>query len=117
LDLLPTLLEWLGSHVEGDPSRFDGTSILPLVGAARPPWRDALVAASDAGHRAIRTADWCLRQDAAAGEPGELYVRPDDRWEFNDVAKLCPEETESLARAMDDFFRGMTQDNEINDSR
>jgi hypothetical protein len=26
----------------------------------------------------------------------ELFVRPDDRWEANDVAKLCPDVVEEL---------------------
>jgi hypothetical protein len=47
-----------------------------------------------------------LREDIAeAGRLGtanetaaasELYVRPDDRWEANDVAKLCPDVVEEL---------------------
>jgi hypothetical protein len=75
--------------------------------------RDALISASALGHRAIRTADWCLRtnryaslQDAlpSSGETAlpdvELFVRPDDRWEANDVAKLCPDAVESLIRRL-----------------
>ena len=68
------------------------------------PWRDATISTS-ASARSIRTAAWCLREDIAqreaAGSDGatdvvELYVRPDDRWEANDVAKLCPEVVEEL---------------------
>jgi arylsulfatase A-like enzyme len=75
--------------------------------------QDALIAASLAGHRAIRTAEWCLRSNAQASlqksscSPGEmpptdveLFVRPDDRWEANDVAKLCPDVVESLLRRL-----------------
>jgi hypothetical protein len=83
--------------------------MLPLVTTARPAWRDGLVTASAAGHRAIRTAEWCLRQDAAADEHVELYVRPDDRWEINDVAKLCPEVIETLIPALNAFLRRMSQ--------
>jgi arylsulfatase A-like enzyme len=75
------------------------------------PARNDLFAVSPAGHRAIRTADWCLRQEPAAPHQqgsnpnaeqllSELFVRPDDRWEANDVAKLCPEVLETLSRAM-----------------
>jgi hypothetical protein len=80
-----------------------GTSARALTATAHPPWRDALMATSDAGHRAIRTAEWCLRQgpnpysDEIATE---LFVRPDDRWEANDVAKLCSEVVETLTNTL-----------------
>jgi arylsulfatase A-like enzyme len=67
------------------------------------PPRDALIAAGPAGIQAIRTADWSLRYDPTAASIEsrddsccELYVRPDDRWEANNVAMLCPEETAAL---------------------
>jgi hypothetical protein len=69
-----------------------------------------MISASDSS-RSIRTAEWCLRQDVPFGgnvtessaehTSGELFVRPDDRWEANDVAKLCPDAVESLTKAMD----------------
>jgi len=64
---------------------------------------DAVFAAGPAGQRSIRTADWSLRSEPTTGEEpaGEdscrqLFVRPDDRWEANDVAALCPEVVEEL---------------------
>jgi arylsulfatase A-like enzyme len=65
------------------------------------PQHEALHAAGPHGARAIRTASWCLRSDGhfgerVAGRSNELYVRPDDRWEANDVADLCPREVEEL---------------------
>ena len=78
----------------------------PLATSSLPAWRDALVSTGTRGHRAIRTAEWCLRQgtsatrtdraNSATSSRGELYVRPDDRWEANDVAKLCPDVVETL---------------------
>jgi arylsulfatase A-like enzyme len=92
----------------------ESSTILALTTGARTPWRDALIATSAAGHRAIRTADWCLRQSREVrndewatlrdeGSPSavELFVRPDDRWEANNVAKLCPEHVESLRGKLD----------------
>ncbi len=73
----------------------DGKSLIPD--------HDALTAFGPAGQRSIRTAEWSL---VAAPSPEskrfddhcrrELFVRPDDRWEANDVASLCPEVVESL---------------------
>jgi membrane-anchored protein YejM (alkaline phosphatase superfamily) len=70
------------------------------------PERDALFAASPSGARVIRTTDWTLRtepQDSSEDSSGrlgptlcELYVRPDDRWEANDVANLCSDVVDDL---------------------
>jgi arylsulfatase A-like enzyme len=107
LDLMPTLLDWLGD-VASD-IRLDGTSILPLVTHSRSAWRDSVVSVSQGGQRAIRTAEWCLRRDAPNNEPGELYVRPDDRWEANDVAKLCPSVEEQLTGTMEEHLKCLSQ--------
>jgi Sulfatase len=67
------------------------------------PEHDALLASGTAGERSIRTADWCLRTEpcSADEQTGEelrcqLFVRPDDHWEANDVSALCRDEVESL---------------------
>jgi arylsulfatase A-like enzyme len=109
-DLLPTILDWTGVKRPQEPVGFDGNSVLPLAANPRAPWRDAVIAASHES-RAIRAPDWCLRQDIqhddgnSAVIASELYVRPDDRWEANDVAKLCPEVVESLTYLADDLTR------------
>jgi arylsulfatase A-like enzyme len=103
VDLLPTLFGWL------EPSTAlscDGMSILPLVSNISTAWRDAVLSVSSSS-KSLRTPAWCIRQDYVATDlsqmssdpsgAGELYVRPDDRWEANDVAKLCPDVVESLS--------------------
>jgi hypothetical protein len=97
LDVTPTLLHWLGGEVPDEAAAGDGRSSWPLIRNVRDAWRESLFFASDTGHRAIRTDEWCLRQDANPNDAAELYVRPDDRWESNDVAKLCPEVVERLS--------------------
>lgn len=115
LDVLPTLVDWIDGGAQSGGSAFDGTSILPVASAARTVCRDAILATS-ASARAIRTAAWCLRSekaatndailsDAAAAPASELFVRPDDRWEANDVAKLCPEIVQELRTAMSDTLQ------------
>jgi hypothetical protein len=68
-------------------------------GEFRVPDHHALFAVGPADQRSIRTVDWSLRSEPTnAGEEGrcQLFVRPDDRWEANDVAGLCPEVVEKL---------------------
>jgi hypothetical protein len=77
-----------------------------LRGTFRAPTRDAVIARGPGGNCAIRTPDWTLRcepQDVVAelsADPSpvrcELFVRPDDRWEANDVAALCPDVVQEL---------------------
>lgn len=66
----------------------------------RPLQHDALLAFSAGGARSIRTADWSLRCESYEAEGGlrspELFVRPDDRWEANDVAAICPDVVDEL---------------------
>jgi arylsulfatase A-like enzyme len=108
-DVLPTLLDCVGGTPSEGTGTSDGASVLPLITSRAAAWRDALVCASALGPRAIRTDDWCFRQDEVTREHGELFVRPDDRWEANDVAKLCSEVTERLGREMDEYLKRLLQ--------
>jgi arylsulfatase A-like enzyme len=71
-----------------------------VASRAAPPERDAVLSSDSAGSRAIRTADWSLRRGEPDDSEGqircELFVRPDDRWEANDVAALCPDVVDEL---------------------
>ena len=58
--------------------------------------RDRLCLAGGDGQRTIRTPAWYLR---SAGEP-ELFAKPDDRWEVNNVTCRCPEVVEGLQAAL-----------------
>jgi arylsulfatase A-like enzyme len=109
VDLLPTLAAVIDAE-QCAPSHYDGSSIVPLVSNVDSEWRDALLSAS-AGRTSLRTPSWCLQHDDSVTQTeqsdnakavDELYVRPDDRWEANDVAKLCPDVIDTLARAAAD---------------
>ena len=81
-------------------------AVSPTAASLLPLWRrcnsamfrDRLCMAGDGG-RAIRTPAWFLR----TGEQPELFAKPDDRWEVNDVASLCPEVVECLQDALAQF--------------
>jgi arylsulfatase A-like enzyme len=111
LDLLPSLADLVHGGIQDLPGHLDGMSIQPLISTTRVAWRDWLLSISPTGSKSLRTATWCLRQAAGANTgasdvaalKADLYVRPDDRWEANDVAKLCPDVVEQLGRAMEEL--------------
>jgi arylsulfatase A-like enzyme len=121
-DLFPTIAAGLEEASSAILANVDGMDVSPLARSARAHWRDALLSAS-ATSRSIRTAGWCLRQDVAPDKReaasttehsgGELYVRPDDRWEANDVAKLCTETVETLTKAIDDAWQHLLRNESI----
>ena len=94
-DLVPTLCN--ACRVPSPPLSAEQTaarvaSLLPLIETESGVWRDHVV------HRrgeesAITTAAWRLRQTPTRTQ---LYVKPDDRWEINDVATRCRDVTEKL---------------------
>ncbi len=89
-DLMPTLLDWWG-HTEHIGSGRD-KSLLPLIREDVDTVRDRLIVTGSDGQRAIRTPAWYLR----AGDPPELFAKPEDRWEVNDVADRCRNVAERL---------------------
>jgi hypothetical protein len=66
-----------------------------------------LAVATARSERAIRSPAWFLRESQTAdGTPRrELFAKPDDRWEANEVSSRCVEEVEQLAAAGDKFER------------
>ena len=102
-DLMPTLLEWWGIESSGG-GRW-GKSLLPLLRDEKDSIRDRACAVAVPGEWAIRTPAWHLRQTDSASNAvdqkpaAELYVKPDDRWEVNNVISRCPEIASSLEAA------------------
>ncbi|MGW8256344.1 MAG: sulfatase-like hydrolase/transferase [Thermoguttaceae bacterium] len=58
--------------------------------------RDRLCVAGSARRRGLRTPAWYLR----SADEAELYVKPDDRWEVNNVSSRCLEVVEGLLKAL-----------------
>ena len=108
-DLWATLLEWCCKDCgKGDSPIFadakigavplspTGGSVLPLIRQEAVLPRDRLCIVGDNGQRAIRTPAWYLR---ACEEP-ELFAKPDDRWDINNVSSRCGEVVECLQDAL-----------------
>lgn len=109
-DLYWTIAALLASPSSPQPADETswGRSVLPLIDGAVDTLRDRalIVGGEESG---IRTAAWYLRRrvpqvaDGAATEDSadeapadQLYLKPDDLWEVNDVADRCPEIVEQL---------------------
>jgi hypothetical protein len=110
-DINATLMEWL--EVSPDAKTW-GRSVLSLTdGDAWP--RDRALAVFG-GERAIRTPAWFLRHGEIKSEtaPGavELYVKPDDQWEVNEVSDRLPHVVEELVAALNNFEQAIQANNE-----
>jgi hypothetical protein len=67
--------------------------------------RQFVRASTALGEQWIRTPAWMLRRpapdgDAATGPGAELFVKPDDRWEANEVGSRCPDIVERLSTVL-----------------
>ena len=119
-DVVPTIMSWVDGDDDGGADKaisgFDGLNLIPQIARSDRLERAALVAAGSSGSLALRTSEWCLRFDPPATGDAEtsttdrgdweadgcaLYVRPDDRWEANDVAQLCPELVVELKKRLE----------------
>jgi arylsulfatase A-like enzyme len=100
-DLPGTLAEWLGL----DRTRLgsgQATSLMGIIDGDVEALRDcaAMVSLND---RAIRTPGWHLR--VPAGGAAELYAKPGDRWEVNEVARLAGDIVAGLEAALAEIDR------------
>ena len=104
-DLWATLLDYW--RIAAAPPSPTGVSLLPLVREEPVATRDRLVVAGPGQERAIRTPAWYLRK----AEPPELYAKPDDLWEVNDVAVRCQDVVDCLLDAADQFEQAIYSGN------
>ena len=61
--------------------------------------REILLIGNSNEEQALLTDEWFLRK---TGNRLELYAKPDDRWEVNDVADRCPDVVEELVAILED---------------
>jgi arylsulfatase A-like enzyme len=98
-DVYATLASWFGLPPQESQNAWGRDLALlrdaRLDHAARP------ACCRGPGQRAIRTADWFLR--APDQGPAELFGKPDDLWEVNEVARRCPEVVGQLLEQLDAF--------------
>ena len=104
-DLPATLLEWWQIPVPFDNS-FHGRGLLGVLRGEADAVRDRASIIAPDGQRGLRTPAWYARFPVDG--KAELYRKPDDRWETNDVADRCGEIIEQMRAALEAKDRAMT---------
>ncbi len=96
-DLYPTWLSLLTQ--DSTLPRLASADLTPLMRDEGLSWRDRMGLGGLAGRRALRTPAWYL----TTGPASQLFAKPDDRWEANDVADRHADVAERLAETLDDY--------------
>ncbi len=102
VDLAATLLELFGVGM----SELDGKNWLPLLGGEVDEFRQHAISAWQLGpvkEWSVRTSDCALivpgpQPGQAPGRPTQLFLKPEDRWEINNVIQHHLELAEELER-------------------
>jgi arylsulfatase A-like enzyme len=84
------------------PQELRGISLARLLDGESLHRSDAAVSIGP-NQRSIRTSAWFLREVLGDSPQRELFAKPDDRWEFNEVASRCGDVAELLAARLDEF--------------
>jgi arylsulfatase A-like enzyme len=90
--LCPTLLDALGPA-----AGTAGASLWPLLRGEKSELRSHAICTLRVGNEQrwlVRTADWAYHVSTPSGAAPQLFVKPDDRWEVND---LCQQQSEIAA--------------------
>ncbi len=112
VDLLPTVLGALGVP---EPEGLHGRDLLPLVRGEQTKIREYACMGMDTEEFALRTHLWHLVVPMA-GDPDdpprgvELYRKPEDRWDQNDVVEQYPEVAEHLELALRRVAESLARD-------
>lgn len=90
--------------LERRPELLTAEDLATILQGGESPVRERLIFFSSEQESALRTRDWFLRRTIREGEPRiELYVKPDDRWEVNNVHDRCRDVVEELLNETDGF--------------
>ncbi len=106
-DMYPTLLDWFNVPHPNVP--IWGRSLLhgDLDAPATP--GQQIACCTHDQQQAIRVPNWFMR--CGAERTTELYVKPDDRWEFNEISSRCLQEVDELLKAVAQFESAAHENN------
>ena len=110
-EIAPLLLRWFAATPEQTALRAVITSDNAIASAAAAAVRGAVFSSGQDGELAVRTGSWSLRQVSEKASNGaqtatvELFSKPDDRWEANEIADRCPDEAAAMLALAAEFGR------------
>lgn len=111
IDLFPTILSALGI---ANPPGSHGKDLIPIIAGTETFLRDYACMGMDVEEFAIRTHHWHLivpiEPDPDDGRGPELYKKPEDRWEQNNVIEAHPDVAEHLELALRRFAEAVRKD-------
>lgn len=111
VDLFPTILSALGVQ---PAEEVHGHDLLPLIRGEQTKVRDYACLGMDAEEQAIRTHLWLftlpVEQDPDEPRTPELYRKPEDRWEQNNVAEQYREVADHLELTLRRFVEAVGRD-------
>lgn len=117
LDIPLTLLDFFSIS---PPLAWEGRSFLPSVLGHDQAGRDFVTSGCEGVWDAIRTRDFHLVRVRDSEQPDgvcrRLFIKPDDVWDWHDVAAQEPEMTETLSRQLDAFYSAAGSQIPINPS-
>ena len=113
VDLLPTILAAFGVR-PGDDQPLHGHDLLALIKGEQTKVRDYACMGMDVEEFAIRTHLWHfilpLVDDPDEPRSTELYRKPEDRWDQNNVIEQHPEVADQLELALRRFVEALGRD-------
>ncbi len=114
VDLLPTIVAALGvKPIDADEAALHGHDLLPLIRGEQTKVRDYACLGMDVEEFAIRTHLWHLivpiETDPDEPRTAELYRKPEDRWDQNNVIDQNAEVAEHLELTLRRFVESLRQ--------
>jgi arylsulfatase A-like enzyme len=109
-DLFATMADILCSE-SSKQSATRGLTLAPLATNERAPWRRHALSVS--GDQAcVRTRYWSLLRNDAV----ELYLKPDDRWEVNEIASRLPQVVADMTTLLEEARQAAGEDTPLNEA-
>jgi arylsulfatase A-like enzyme len=106
-EIAPLLIRWFEATSEQTANR----AVITSDNAVAADVRGAAFSFGQDGELAVRTGSWSLRQAGEKTSNGaqvatvELFSKPDDRWEANEIADRCPDEAAAMLALAVEFRR------------
>ena len=120
-DVHATIADWFGLDV---PSPIpQGQNLISLARGDSPMIGDR-AAAGSVSERLFRTPAWLMRVPGLSNHGGgrrqqaasiELYVKPDDRFEVNDVADRCPDVMQAMCHELENFETALRSPDQVSE--